>query len=212
MGAMVTSMPAARPRSRNVSAEPARPLPKRKSAPTTAWQRPRSRARTPWTKSSGEREARGASKGSSKRVSTPSISSRCALACAFISRKGGASGANHSRGCGSKVSTPRGAPSRRARSMTAWWPRWTPSKFPMAAEALRASGGIEERSRRMRMVGSLVLAPERRNPRLRGGPVPGSCRSLAPNILGRVREGRRPSRGVSAGSRWRRWAQAAAPR
>lgn len=52
--------------------------------------------------------------------------------------KGGASGAKYSRGCGSNVSTPRGPSPLRARSITDWWPRCTPSKFPMATEAPRS--------------------------------------------------------------------------
>ena len=61
--------------------------------------------------------------------------------------RAGASGAKYSRGWGSKVTTPRGRPARaasRARPMTAWWPRCTPSKLPMAAAAPRARAGWRE--------------------------------------------------------------------
>ena len=48
----------------------------------------------------------------------------------------GTSGRNTLRGCGSKVSTSAGTPRRSAsssaRSSTAWWPRCTPSKLPIA--------------------------------------------------------------------------------
>ena len=40
-------------------------------------------------------------------------------------------------GCGSNVTIPSGISGRRAMSMTWAWPRWTPSKFPIAAEAPR---------------------------------------------------------------------------
>src|SRR5690606_21070643 len=72
-------------------------------------------------------------------------------------RKGAASGWNQRRGWGSKLTTPSGAPRARAASpaaaMTAWWPRWTPSKAPMATAApfssigrARPSGTISTKS------------------------------------------------------------------
>ena len=97
--------------------------------------RPEPVARSP--RASGRQGS--ASKGSWNRCSTPSLASRLARASAFIRRKGGASGAKNWRGCGSKVMMPKG-PWPRARSITDWWPRCTPSKLPMATEAPRADG------------------------------------------------------------------------
>jgi hypothetical protein len=150
-GAIVTSKPMSRPKSRSISAVPVRPLPKQKSAPTTTWLTPRPSARTSRAKASADRPESLASNGSSASISTPSFSSRLARASAFIRRKGGASGAKYSRGCGSNVTTPSGASARRARPITWAWPRWTPSKFPMATEAPRSSGLVNWWSRTVRM-------------------------------------------------------------
>ena len=72
------------------------------------------------------RVANSRSKGitTSSRTPSPSITSR------FTSKGmisfGSAAGWRTSSGCGSKVSTVS------APSITAWWPRWTPSKVPIA--------------------------------------------------------------------------------
>lgn len=72
-------------------------------------------------------------------------SSARALARNGVRRNGGWSGWKTRLGCGSKVSTAHGAPVSRAirpaSPMTAWWPRCTPSKLPMAMAAPRASSG-----------------------------------------------------------------------
>ena len=107
-------------------------------------------------KARGLRPASAALNGQSRKSrSTPIFSSRLARASAPISRKGARRGRNSSRGCGSKVSTPRGAPisspARRAISMTWRWPRCTPSKLPMAAEAPRSASVAKLWSRTIRM-------------------------------------------------------------
>ena len=101
-------------------------------------------------------------KSTSNRMSTPILASRDALAAGDISRKGGASGAKTSRGCGSKVTTPRGVPGLRARSMTCRWPRWTPSKLPMAAEAPRRASGMAAGSRITSIPRGVAAPPPRR--------------------------------------------------
>src|SRR5690606_2173118 len=67
-----------------------------------------------------------------------------------IRRKGAASGWNQRRGWGSKLTTPSGAAiaraARPAAAMTAWCPRCTPSKAPMATAAPFSSGGRSRQS------------------------------------------------------------------
>ena len=58
-------------------------------------------------------------KASANRCSTPSSASRRALIRNGVSRGGALSGVRTSRGCGSKVTTPSGAPSSRARARAA---------------------------------------------------------------------------------------------
>ena len=67
-------------------------------------------------------------------MSTPSASINSALRPGDVSWRGSVPGANTSRGCRSNVTAMDGRPRSRAidtvRVMTAWWPRWTPSKNP----------------------------------------------------------------------------------
>src|ERR1700742_1546929 len=63
--------------------------------------------------------------------------------------------------------TPSGQPSSpaalAASAMTCWWPRWTPSKLPMASAAPRSSAGrsLHPRMSRNRLIGTASQGPAR---------------------------------------------------
>ena len=91
---------------------------------------------------SAESPASAASKRSTTARSSPNASSSSSLRGSGVSRKCGLSGWKNSRGCGSNSITPALPPvlaaASRAACSSAWWPRCTPSKLPMASAAPRA--------------------------------------------------------------------------
>ena len=95
--------------------------------------------------SSADSAAREASKRSTTARSRPKLSSSFSFNGSGVRRKWGRSGWKNSRGCGSNRTTPAGPPDfaacSRATASSAWWPRCTPSKLPMASAARRAEAG-----------------------------------------------------------------------
>src|SRR4051794_15976115 len=90
-------------------------------------------------KSSAERWENSSSKWITTSSSTPSTSITSRLIASELISFGAASGRSTSSGWGSKVSTVS------APSITARWPRWTPSKVPIAtsrARGLASSSGV----------------------------------------------------------------------
>ena len=91
------------------------------------------------TKSSALSAAKAASKRSTIAPSSPVDASSRNLLRSSVRRNNGSCGRKKLRGCGSKVSAAAGRCSAAARcravAMTAWWPRCTPSKLPIATTA-----------------------------------------------------------------------------
>ena len=96
-----------------------------------------------------------------------------------VSRNGGSSGRNSSRGCGSKVSTASGASGRAAWAArsTAAWPRCTPSKLPSATLAPRAPAGRSRQSVEMCMAVVVREARGRINRPVAPRQAASSCRN-----------------------------------
>src|SRR5262245_1999850 len=96
-------------------------------------------------KSSAESEARRASKASTMARSMPNSSMRRSFNGNGVNRKCGLAGWKYSRGCGSNTTAPAWVASLwaslRVAAISAWWPRCTPSKLPMASTAPRAEAG-----------------------------------------------------------------------
>ena len=89
-------------------------------------------------KSSALRRAKSSSKGITTSSSTPRPSITSRLTLKGMISFGNAAGCSTSSGWGSKVSTVS------ASSITAWWPRWTPSKVPIATWRGRGSASGSE--------------------------------------------------------------------
>ena len=140
-GMTVTVKPRLRPRSTRVAPVPVRPCPKLKSWPTTTWAAPSPATSTWSTKASGSRPARAASKGSTTTKSAPASPSSSTRRASGRIRGGASAGAKKRAGWGSKVSAPARAPRApawaRAAASSAWCPRCTPSKLPMAIAGAR---------------------------------------------------------------------------
>ena len=140
---------------------------------------------------------------SSKRIttisSTPSPSSTSRFTSSELISFGACSGCSTSSGCGSKVSTVS------APSITARWPRWTPSKVPIATSRARGLDLLErsDLDRHQRTFSSQRVArppgparrPRRPAPRARP-PRPGTGRPR--RGAGRSSRRRRASRSASA--------------
>ena len=112
--------------------------PKRKFSPTETRSAPSRSTSTSSMNSSALRWANSRSKGitTSSRTPRPSITSR--LTPKGMISFGSAAGWRISSGWGSKVRTVS------ASSITAWWPRWTPSKVPIATWRGRGSASGSE--------------------------------------------------------------------
>ena len=130
---------------------PRRALPKWKLKPITAPLMASRSTRMLSTNSSALRLASAALKVSTIAPSSPVAASSRSLATSEVRWNDGSSGLKKVRGCGSKVSTAAGRCAAWARSIampiTARWPRWTPSKLPMATTG-RASRSRPEPSSR----------------------------------------------------------------
>src|SRR5262245_42361267 len=131
-----------KPRFCSAEKSPARRAPKRKSRPTSSQRTPSAFFRTSSMKAPTSSAANRASKRAICVRSTPAAASSSSLSRRRVRRAGARSGAKNSRGCGSKVRTQEDTESSRAlavtRSMSARWPRCTPSKLPMvSAQRLR---------------------------------------------------------------------------
>ena len=118
------------------------------------------------TKASPRCEAKSRSNRTSKTDPIPaSRSSTASLWGVFVKRRGEFSGASTSTGWGSKVTTTADPPSRAAdscaASITALWPRCTPSKTPIA----RWRGPVRSLSPAMSVSTCIVHAPVDTPPR-----------------------------------------------
>jgi len=84
--------------------------------------------------------------GSTTTASTPASASSSSRRAIEVSIRGARFGASSAEGCGSKVSATvsasLAAASSRARAISARWPRWTPSKLPIAIAAPRHAGAL----------------------------------------------------------------------
>ena len=95
--------------------------------------------------------ARALSKVMTTAPSSPVAASSRSLLVSVVRRNCGLLGLKKLRGCGSKVSAkaglPRARPICRAAAITARWPRWTPSKLPIATTAPRgiSAAGVVSR-------------------------------------------------------------------
>ncbi len=131
--------PSSSPRPHSSSKVPSRRWPKVKLSPT--WishtrSRPQRNSRTNCR--AGVRE-NSRVKRTTSMTAIPASASRRSFCAGVVMARGACSGRSTARGCGSKVTTAAATRSSRARATTrsrmAHWPRWTPSKFPMAATA-----------------------------------------------------------------------------
>src|SRR5207302_977588 len=116
---------------------PPQRAPKRKSRPTSSQRVPSPRSSTSSTKRSAGSDAKRASKRTMCTRLMPVVASSSSLSRRRVRRAGAASREKNSRGCGSKVRTQEASFNSRAfaatRSMSARWPRCTPSKLPMVS-------------------------------------------------------------------------------
>src|SRR5467141_1814738 len=123
--------------SSSVAKSPARRAPKRKSRPTSSQRVPSPRSSTSSTKRSAASDAKRASKRTMCTRLMPVVAKSSSLSRRRVRRAGAASREKNSRGCGSKVRTQEASFNSRAfaatRSMSARWPRCTPSKLPMVS-------------------------------------------------------------------------------
>ncbi len=122
---------------------PSRPLPKRKSVPSTSPTAPR-RCRSTWSKNdAAERLMTAGSTGCTHTRSMPRFKRSSARRAAVESGAGAKPGRTRVAGCGSKVSATDWAAKRdaicRSRPMIAAWPTCTPSKLPTVTTVLGRS-------------------------------------------------------------------------
>src|SRR5690606_26691858 len=134
-----TAKPRAAPAALRNSGVPRRWWPKWKSAPTVTPVTASSLTRKRETKSSAASWLNSRLNGWMTMPSRPRAAAMRVLASSVVRRNMKGAGAKTSRGCGSKVSITAGTPAACARSRsrrsTNWWPRWSPSKLPMATIA-----------------------------------------------------------------------------
>src|SRR5580698_9348906 len=153
-GTMLTAKPYLRPCSVRNAGEPARFLPKWKLKPTITPLTANLPTRIRVTKSSAVVAANAELNVRTTAPSSPAAARSRSLTASSVSRNNGSAGWKKSRGWGSNVSTPAGRLSSlaflRATAMTAWWPRCTPSKLPMARTAPRSapSGAVSRTTRK----------------------------------------------------------------
>src|SRR5512135_450999 len=129
-----TEKPASAPTVRRTSRLPPRSLPKTNRAPTQTSRAASRRPRSSFANSPAGINEKSRVNETSTSASIPQASiasSRCRRVWIIF---GARSGWRTLSGCGSNVTTIDGTPASRARAATsrsiAWWPRWTPSKFP----------------------------------------------------------------------------------
>jgi hypothetical protein len=119
-----------------VSRLPARSLPKVKFWPTTISARAGNSSLRSARKSAGPMAASSRVKGKVWICRMPQAAMRVWFCAGVSSRRGARAGFSNWATCGKKVRQPGTPPQFRAASTaawkTAWWPRWTPSNWPMA--------------------------------------------------------------------------------
>ena len=125
-----------RPNWPSIATVPAPPCPKRKFSPTAIASAPTGAEVSISAKRSARMRENAFVKGTISSSLTPRASISWLLSPIGVSTAGRSSGRRTAIGWGSKVRhievRRRSAASSIARRMTAWWPRWTPSKVPMA--------------------------------------------------------------------------------
>ncbi len=134
---------ASKPRRSTSSRSPARPWPKRKSAPATTTSAP-IRRRNAFTNASGSSAASFAVNGTTRTSAMPASaisSSRRSRVVSSSTRL-----PSTTRGCGSNVTTVGVSPASTAARRIRWWPTWTPSKVPSATARGRASSSSGARA------------------------------------------------------------------
>ena len=136
VGGDSTWSPRERPNWVSMSTVPAPPWPKRKFSPTTTAPAPTGAETSISAKRSARMREKALVKGTTSSSSTPRASISWPLRPIGVRTAGRSSGRSTAIGWGSKVraiaGSPRAATISSARRMTAWWPRWTPSKVPIA--------------------------------------------------------------------------------
>ena len=131
-----TSKPSALPSATRTSTVPAPAAPSRKSDPTTTASTSRTARRASPMKERWSRVARAAVKSKATTASTSSARSPRERSSQVRSLERPCGSPRTSAGSGLKVTAARRQPRQRAsswaRRSSSWWPRWRPSKAPMA--------------------------------------------------------------------------------